>query len=99
VRFAGDAPADLRQNQRVSVRIVLEEKPDALVVDRGAFFESGGGRVAYKVDDGVARRTPIATGASSIAKVEITQGLAEGDQIVISSLEPFGRAETVLIRN
>jgi HlyD family secretion protein len=99
VRFAGDAPADLRQNQRVSVRIVLEEKPDALIVDRGAFFESGGGRVAYKVDDGVAHRTPIATGASSIAKVEITQGLAEGDQIVISSLEPFGRAETVLIRN
>lgn len=99
VRFAGDAPADLRQNQRVSVRIVLEEKADALVVDRGAFFESGGGRVAYKVNDGVAHRTPIATGASSIAKVEITQGLAEGDQIVISSLEPFGRAETVLIRN
>ena len=99
VRFAGDTPADLRQNQRVSVRIVLEEKPDALVVDRGAFFESGGGRVAYKVDGGVARRTPIATGASSIAKVEIAQGLAEGDQIVISSLEPFGRAETVLIRN
>ena len=99
VRFAGEAPADLRQNQRVSVRIVLEEKADALVVDRGAFFESGGGRVAYKVDGGVARRTPIATGASSIAKVEIAQGLAEGDQIVISSLEPFGRAETVLIRN
>lgn len=99
VRFASDAPADLRQNQRVSVRIVLEEKPDALIVDRGAFFESGGGRVAYKVDDGVAHRTPIATGASSIAKVEITQGLAAGDQIVISSLEPFGRAETVLIRN
>ena len=99
VRFAGEAPADLRQNQRVCVRIVLEEKADALVVDRGAFFESGGGRVAYKVDGGVARRTPIATGASSIAKVEIAQGLAEGDQIVISSLEPFGRAETVLIRN
>ena len=99
VRFAGEAPADLRQNQRVSVRIVLEEKPDALIVDRGAFLESGGGRVAYKVDDGVARRTSIATGATSIAKVEIAQGLAEGDQIVISSLEPFGRAETALIRN
>ena len=99
VRFAGEAPADLRQNQRVSVRIVLEEKPDALIVDRGAFLESGGGRVAYKVDDGVARRTSIATGATSIAKVEIAQGLTEGDQIVISSLEPFGRAETALIRN
>ncbi|MGB5104236.1 MAG: hypothetical protein WBO04_13100 [Steroidobacteraceae bacterium] len=44
VRFAEQAPADLRQNQRVSVRIVLEEKADVLVVDRGAFVESGGGR-------------------------------------------------------
>lgn len=99
VRFAEQAPADLRQNQRVSVRIVLEEKADALVVDRGAFFESGGGRIAYRVRDGVAHRTPITTGATSIAKVEIASGLAEGDQIVVSSLEPFGRAETVLIRN
>ena len=99
VRFAGDAPADLRQNQRVSVRIVLEEKPDALVVDRGAFFESGGGRIAYRLDGGVARRTPITTGATRISKIEIAHGLKEGDQIVISSLEPFGRADTVLIRN
>jgi HlyD family secretion protein len=99
VRFADESPADLRQNQRVSVRIVLEEKPATLMVDRGAFFESGGGRVAYKVDGGMARRTPIATGATSIAKVEILQGLAEGDRIVISSVEPFGQAETVLIRN
>lgn len=99
VRFAEDAPADLRQNQRVSVRIVLEEKANALVVDRGAFFESGGGRIAYRVDGGVARRTPIVAGATSISKIEIAQGLKEGDQIVISSLEPFGRADTVLIRN
>jgi len=98
VRFAGETPADLRQNQRVSVRIVLEEKPGALMVDRGAFFETGGGRIAYKVEDGIARRTSIATGATSIAKVEIVQGLAEGDRIVISNLEPFGRAENVLIR-
>ena len=99
VRFTDDAPADLRQNQRVSVRIVLEEKANALVVDRGAFFESGGGRIAYRVDGGVARRTPIVAGATSISKIEIAQGLKEGDQIVISSLEPFGRADTVLIRN
>lgn len=99
VRFAQDAPADLRQNQRVSVRIVLDEKADTLLVDRGAFYESGGGRIAYRIEGGVARRTPITTGATSIASVEIAQGLREGDRIVISSLEPFGRAETVLIRN
>jgi HlyD family secretion protein len=93
VRFAGDTPADLRQNQRVSVRIVLR-KADALIVDRGAFFESGGGPPHLAA----ARRHADRDRRPSI-EVEIAQGLKEGDQIVISSLEPFGRADTVLIRN
>lgn len=99
VRFDGDPPADLRQNQRVSVRLVLEEKPDALMVDRGAFFESGGGRIAYVVDGAVARRTPIRTGSTSLGKVEIVEGLTEGQSIVISGTDGFGGAGTVLIRN
>jgi HlyD family secretion protein len=99
VRFAGAQPADLRQNQRVSVRIVLEEKDDVLMVDRGAFYESGGGRVAYVVEDGIARRTPIRVGSTSISKVEIAEGLETGQEIVISSVDPFDGAETVLIRN
>jgi HlyD family secretion protein len=99
VRFAGIQPADLRQNQRVSVRIVLEEKDDVLMVDRGAFYESGGGRIAYVVEDGIARRTPIRTGAASISKVEVAEGLAAGQRVVISSIAPFADAETVLIRN
>ena len=99
VRFAGIQPADLRQNQRVSVRIVLEEKDDVLMVDRGAFYESGGGRIAYVVEDGIARRTPIRTGAASISKVEVAEGLAAGQRVVISSITPFADAETVLIRN
>jgi HlyD family secretion protein len=99
VRFDGEPPADLRQNQRVSVRVVLEEKADALMVDRGAFYESGGGRFAYVVDGAVARRTPIRTGSTSLGKVEIVAGLSEGQSIVISGTDAFGDAGTVLIRN
>jgi len=99
VRFADEQPADLRQNQRVSVRIVLEEKDDALMLDRGAFYESGGGRIVYVVDDSIARRTAIRTGSTSISKVEIVDGLEAGQQVVISSIEPFGNAETLLLRH
>lgn len=98
VRFTGDLPPDLRQNQRVSVRILLERRNDTLMVDRGAFYESGGGRIAYVVDGGMARRTAIRTGAVSISKVEVTEGLNEGQQIVISGIDAFEGAETVLIR-
>jgi HlyD family secretion protein len=95
LRFAGEVPPGLRQNQRVSTRIVLESHADALTVQRGSFIDSGGGRVAYVVQDGLARRTPIKISASSIGAIEIASGLNEGDEIIISGTDTFGDAEIV----
>lgn len=97
VRFAAEPPAGLRQNQRVSVRIVLEASTDVLMVQRGPFFDSGGGRVAYVVNDGVAERRPIRIGASSINALQVVDGLQEGDVIIVSSLNAFDGADTVHI--
>ena len=98
VRFAGDSPPGLRQNQRVSARILLESRSDALIVKRGPFLDSGGGRVAYVVEDGLARRQTIQIGAASIGEVEILAGLEAGQTIVISDLAQFEGAETILLR-
>jgi HlyD family secretion protein len=95
VRFAGDVPPGLRQNQRVSTRIVLESRASVLKVQRGPFVDTSGGRVAYVVADGLARRTPITLGASSIGEVEIASGLNDGDTIIISGTDTFGNAELV----
>lgn len=97
VRFEGDAPQDLRQNQRVSVRVVMETKDDVLTVQRGPFVESGSGRMAYVIRDGLAVRTPILVGSTSVNKVEIAEGLKEGDRIVISSTDSFDNADTVYL--
>ncbi len=100
VRFVDEAPSNLRQNQRLSTRILLEERPDVLTLKRGQFLDSGGGRVAYVLDDeGSAMRRSIEIGARSLGAVEIQSGLAEGERVVISSLEPFRGADTVLIAN
>jgi len=97
VRFAERVPDGLRQNQRVSARILLESRPDTLVVQRGPFLDSGRGRVAYVVEDQMAYRRPIETGAASIGAVEILTGLTEGQTIVISDLGQFQEAETILL--
>lgn len=97
VRFADRVPDGLRQNQRVSARILLESRPDALVVQRGPFLDSGRGRVAYVVEEGMAYRRAIETGAASIGAVEILSGLDEGQTIVISDLGQFQKAETILL--
>ena len=98
VRFAGESPSGLRQNQRLTTRILLAEYTDVLMVQRGQFLDSGGGRLAYVIsDDRVATRRQIETGAYSLGAVEILTGLQPGETIVISNLDPFRGAETVLL--
>ena len=99
LRFNDSIGEGLRQNQRLTTRILLEEKPDVLMVQRGQFFDSGNGRVAYVVEDRVAHRRTISTGATSLSNIEILDGLNAGEVIVVSSTETFNSAETVLINN
>jgi HlyD family secretion protein len=100
IRFSGEMPPNLRQNQRLTTRILLEERPDVLMLSRGQFLESGGGRIAYVLDgNGLALRRPIQVGARSLAAIEIESGLAEGDTVIISGIEQFSGADSVLITN
>ncbi|HET7655969.1 MAG TPA: efflux RND transporter periplasmic adaptor subunit, partial [Luteimonas sp.] len=97
LRFTDRQPPGLRQNQRLSARILLDTRKDVLMVDRGPFLEQGGGRSAYVMDGDVAVRRPVETGASSLGYVEIVSGAQEGDRIVVSGSDQFGDAERVVI--
>lgn len=99
VRFDGEQPPGLRQNQRVSARVLFEEKPDVLMVARGPFLESLGGRFAYVVRDGIAERTAVSIGATSVSSVEILDGLQPGDRIVIAGTDNFQDAERIAIND
>ena len=97
VEFAGEAPSHLRQNQRVSTRLLLESRENVLKVQRGPFLENGSGRQAYRIEDGVAVLRPIEVGSLSVSEVEILSGLRVGDQIIISNTSRFEGAERVLL--
>lgn len=97
VRFEGDKPEELRQNQRLSVRILLDHRDSALTVARGSFVDESGGRYAYVMRDGLAVKTPVQLGATSIDKVEILKGLEPGDRVVISGVDNFKGADRVVI--
>ena len=97
VRFNGEQPAGLRQNQRVTARLLIDEKPNVLMLARGPFVEAEGGRFAYIVRDGVAIRTPIRMGATSVSAVEIVDGLKLGDKVVVAGTEAFENAARVSI--
>ena len=96
LRFKDKQPPGLRQNQRMSARILLDTRENVLMVDRGPFLEQGGGS-AYVMDGDVAVKRRIRTGASSLGAVEILEGLEEGDRVVVSGSDLFGDAERVVI--
>src|SRR5579863_5177712 len=97
LRFGAEKPAGLRQSQRLSVRIFLDRRDNVLMVDRGSFVDQEGGSFAYVLHGNIAERTPVRLGAASIAKVEILDGLAVGDQIVISGTDAFNGAKRVIL--
>jgi HlyD family secretion protein len=99
VVFDGEAPAALRQSQRVSVRLVFEEKPNVLRLPRGPFLESGAGRQVFVVENGVAVRRDVEVGALSVSDVEVVSGLKEGDRVVISDTSDWAGVKSVLVRN
>jgi HlyD family secretion protein len=93
LKFADNAPAGLRQNQRVNVRIIMDSRKNVLKVERGAFVDSGG--TVYVVDGPMARRRTARLGAMSVGEVEILSGVTAGEQMVISSLGDFNDAPEV----
>jgi HlyD family secretion protein len=97
VRFDGEQPKGLRQSQRVTARLLIEEKPNVLMLPRGPFVEQDGGRYAYVVRDGIAVRTPITMGATSVSSVEILSGLKQGDKVVVAGTDAFNNANRVSI--
>jgi HlyD family secretion protein len=97
VRFA-EQPQGLRQNQRASVRIVLDERADVLKVARSAFQDSET-RFVYVVRDDEAVRVPVEYGAAAIGEMEIRSGLQPGDVVVLSDMREYNDAPSVLIAN
>ena len=87
----------IRQNQRLTARILLENRDDVLQIKRGAFMQQGGTQ-AYKVIGDTAQLVKITTGASSINAIELLQGVSPGDQLIISSYDNFKQAPTLLLR-
>jgi HlyD family secretion protein len=98
IRFAGEPPPGLRQNQRVTVLVMMDELRDVLMIQRGSFTDGGGGRIAFVLgDDGLAVKRPVQLGVRSVSAIQILAGLEEGDRVIISSIAEFEDYDTIQI--
>lgn len=89
-------PKGLRQNERASVRIVLDERDDVVQFQRGSNIDEAT-RAVYVVRGDHAVRTPVTLGAASISDIEVVRGLSLGDRVIISDTREFNDAPELLI--
>ncbi|EKE69499.1 efflux RND transporter periplasmic adaptor subunit [Gallaecimonas xiamenensis] len=97
LRFTNDSPDRLRQNQRLTARILLENRNQVLAVPRGAFIDADQGRSAFVLRDNKALRVPITLGAVGSRQAEVVDGLVAGDQIIVSDTSRFKDNNTLLV--
>ena len=82
----------------VPTRLILDSHADVLKLPRGPFLDSGGGRQAYVVSQGLAVLREIEVGAISVSEVEIVSGLELGEKVILSDTSRLGSARRVLLR-
>jgi HlyD family secretion protein len=74
---------DLLPNTTVDVRIHVSERPEALVVPRGAVFIDGDTRYVYRVENNRIHRQVIKVGIANPTKIEVVSGLSQGDVVAL----------------
>jgi len=84
-----DAERKLPPNASVNVEIVVAEKRRALTAPRAALVRDGDRRAVFVPEGGRARRKDVTVGLIGVSDVEITNGLREGDVVLLPGGVPL----------
>jgi len=73
----------LGDNFRVEARVITWESAGVLKVPVSGIFRSGNEWAAYVVRGGEAKLVPVKAGRSSGTEIQVTDGLKEGDEVIL----------------
>jgi HlyD family secretion protein len=76
----------LLPNVNVNVSIITARHDNALTVSREAVHDIDGKRYVYQIADDKIHAREVQTGISSLTRVEITKGLADGTQVALGAI-------------
>jgi membrane fusion protein (multidrug efflux system) len=81
----------LKPGMFVKTKLVLSERVGAVMIPDETVSAQGRDMIVYKVAEGKAVRTVVKTGARQQGKIEIIEGLKEGDIIIQTGLQRINR--------
>jgi HlyD family secretion protein len=97
--FTQGQPPVLNPGQSLDARITLGEPASALLLPNGAFINDSGGAWVYVLDAAGrhAERRAVRIGRRNNSQVEILDGLAAGDKVILSSYAAYGNSPRLQI--
>jgi HlyD family secretion protein len=96
VTLDGPLPAGARPDLSVDGTVELERLQNVLFVESPAFGQENSTISLFKVmPNGEAERVPVKLGRRSVLFVEVVDGLAEGDQVILSDMAQYDQFNRV----
>lgn len=98
--FDGKVPEGIRRGQTLQIRLALSDETQALLLNKGGFFQQTGGNWVYKVssDGNTAYKVDVQLGRQNPDYYEVLSGLQPGDKVVTSSYENYGNMQELVIK-
>ena len=99
--ITGTAPEKPRVGQSYPVDIQLGSPVTAVMIDKGSFFQSSGGRYVYvmSADGKSAEKREVKLGRRNPQYYEVLDGLTPGEKVIVSSYSDFGEADRLSIND
>lgn len=98
--FSVAIPENIRSGQTYYINLQLGEATEAVIIPRGAFYQTTGGNWIYVVDPSgeKAYRRDIRIGRQNPQYYEVLEGLSAGERVITSSYENFGSHDVLILK-
>ncbi|MDE6165250.1 MAG: efflux RND transporter periplasmic adaptor subunit, partial [Muribaculaceae bacterium] len=100
LHFISDRPENIRSGQTYHLDLQLGDPEEAVMIPRGSFYQSGGSRYVYVLDESgnTASLRHVRLGRQNPMYYEVLEGLNPGEKTIISGYELFGENQRLNLR-
>jgi HlyD family secretion protein len=98
--FPEKEPQGLKQGLTLHISLQLSDKTEALLLDKGGFYQTTGGNWVFVVDSSgsYAVKRNIKIGRQNPRFFEVIGGLKPGEKVVTSSYENYGEVDRLIFK-
>ncbi len=98
--FTGKLPENIRIGQSYFIKLQLGQPTEAIQIPQGSFYQTTGGQWIFVLDRGgqFAIRRNIKIGRKNPQYYEVLDGLAPGEEVIVSDYTMFGNNDKVELK-